>query len=212
MDYGCNSSGAPTSDMVWAYEYKFRYHDFCSTASRDDYSATSWFELIKGQINQNRPIQYRIPNHSIVCDGWQVVGSDKQYHMNYGWDDSATTWYTLDELFGGNLNDEYLILNIFPITSLGADLLGYYSPQTFPYRYFDQDASGVLATFYWGQWLQTLPGIKTTGTSSSTYVEFLGLTNSSIHIFTGGNSAEGIVINNATVRLKNNGSIKLSEP
>ena len=34
---------------------------------------TVGFDIIKDEINHNRPVQYRITDHSIVGDGWQVT-------------------------------------------------------------------------------------------------------------------------------------------
>ena len=217
MNYGCGSSGIPYpgSAIEDMFEDHFRYSTSCYKIFRDDYDPIPWFEIIKDQINKNRPIQYIIPGHSIVGDGWRETGYPivREYHMNYGGDGSGDDiWYTLDALFGGYPEEELMFIDIFPTTSLGANLSGFYIPQSFPYRYFDQDASGAFATFYWGQWLQTLPGVKITGIGSSTYVEFIELTSASIRIFTGGNETEGIVINHVSNRWKNNGSIKLSEP
>ncbi|MCK4225030.1 MAG: IPTL-CTERM sorting domain-containing protein, partial [candidate division Zixibacteria bacterium] len=74
------------------------------------------------EINNGRPIQYRIYRHSIVCDGWRDTGGQNQYHMNYGWGGSFTTWFSIDSLYCYWVQpdslcppmEEYLIRNIFP--------------------------------------------------------------------------------------------------
>lgn len=212
MDYGCSSSGAYTYDMVWVYTFNYAYHNSCTSTNRTSHSASGWFDLIKWNMNANRPIQYRIPGHSIVCDGWRETGNPvvKQYHMNYGWvGTGADTWYTLDALQGGNPAEEYMVLYIVPLTALGANLSGTYAASTFPYRYFDLDASGSSATFNSGQLLQILPGLTIRGYSSSNYVKFYGSSGLHTRIFTEGDLSEGILIQNGAVRLHNNGSIKL---
>ena len=209
MDYGCAGSGAPTSDMVGVYEYYYIYHTSCGTLTRQYYTATDWFNQIKIQINANRPIQYRIPNHSIVCDGWDYFGTAMIYHINYGWADGTTAWYALDAILGGNPNEEYMIINIVPLTAIGATLSGTYTAQAFPYRYFDLDASGSSATFNSGQLLQILPNLTIKGTGTSTYVKFYGAAGLYTRIFTDGDLSEGIAIKGGGVRLKSGGGIKL---
>ena len=211
MCYGCDASSAYTYDMVGVYISRYYYHSSCININRPSYTASDWFNLIKWNINANRPIQYRIPGHSIVCDGWQEIGSPvtKQYHMNYGWGGGATTWYTLDALQGGNPVEEYMVLYIVPSPAIGASLSGTYAAQPFPYRYFDLDASGSSATFSSGQLLQILPDLTIKGTGTSTYVKFYGTSSLNSRIFTDGNQTEGILINNGGIRLKSNGSIKL---
>ena len=96
------------------------------------------------QFNQNRPVQYRIPGHSIVGDGWQILGDDlKMYHMNYGWVGTGNdVWYILDALPGGNPSEEYMLEDIVPVQSMDNWITGTYYVPTFPYRYFDKDALG----------------------------------------------------------------------
>ena len=79
--------------MEDVYEDHYRYSTACARRNRDDYSAVAWFNRMKTQFNLNRPVQYRIPDHSIVGDGWQEIGSTpiRQYHMNYGWGGGSTS-------------------------------------------------------------------------------------------------------------------------
>lgn len=210
MNYGCSASGATTSDMVLVYILNYFYHSTCTWTERSAHTADGWFDLIKWNINANRPIHYRIPGHSIVCDGWQdwTVPVLKQYHMNYGWANSATTWYTLDELQGGNPAEEYMVLNIVPAVALGANLSGTYTTQSFPYRYFDLDASGTSATFSSGQLIQMLPNLTVTGTGASTFIRFYGSSDAHTRIFTSGNPYQGIAIKGGGIRLGNYGAMK----
>jgi len=100
MDYGRCGSGIYGSEIPYcmnAYETNFRYRDQMVHEWRLSYNSENWFNLIKTEINESRPIWYFITGHSIVCDGWRDPSGVKQYHMNYGWDDGHTTWYTLDE-------------------------------------------------------------------------------------------------------------------
>jgi len=99
MNYGACASGAWTMQGQWIYPYYFRYLDTTRVVYRDDYTPTTWFELIKTEINMRRPILYQIPRHAIVCDGWRVADGLNQYHFNYGWGGSQNAWFTVDNLF-----------------------------------------------------------------------------------------------------------------
>lgn len=118
MDYGHNGSGSWTYKAVNVFPGFFRYDSSIDRENRDDYTATSWFNLIKGEIDDGRPMQYRIKGHSIVCDGWRISGGQNEYHINYGWGGSHNAWYAIDNIYGSDdpVNQEYLIRNIFPDT------------------------------------------------------------------------------------------------
>jgi hypothetical protein len=203
------ASTAYTSDMEDVYEDQYRYSTACAKRNRSDYTAADWFSLIQSELNVNRPIQYRIKGHSIVCDGWQISGADKEYHMNYGWSGtSRDVWYTLDSLYqpgGGTTSDEYLLENIYPEQSLHSIISGTYTRQSFYYRYFNVDATANIgATFDAGQYLQFLPGIKLTCTSTTGgSIRFNSTSSNLTRLFSNGDRTEG-------VRLNSGGAIKLN--
>jgi len=216
MDY-CGGddcqSGAYTSDMEGVFEDHYRYSTACAKRDRKDYTAANWFSLIQGDLNVNRPLQYRILGHSIVCDGWQIVGVTKQYHMNYGWDTSDNTWYTLDALHqpgGGDKDDEYLLENIYPAQSLGSSLINpTYPKESFPYRYFNVDATGNSATFEAGQNLQFLPDISATCTSTTGgSIRFEGTSTDNTILFSNGDRTKGVRIYDGTIKVNRFGSIR----
>ena len=123
MDYGKCGSGAYTRDAEYVFPTYFGYDTSINVVDRYNYSTPAeWFSIIQAEINQGRPIQYRIRSHSIVCDGWRDTGGQNQYHMNYGWGGSFTTWFAIDSLYcywvlPDSLcppDEEYLIRNIIP--------------------------------------------------------------------------------------------------
>jgi len=223
MDYGCAGSEACFAscagpDLLDAFEDKFRYSGEADNRNRGDYDQDGWWSIIVNQLNENRPLPYRVLEHVFVCDGWQIVGSQRQYHMNYGWgwvgtcQDGCDTWYNLDELYypsGGNLDDEKLITRLYPGPALGPFFYGDYSPGSFPYLYFDRDATSTGATFHSG-YLQFLPGVKVTCTSTAgDLIEFLGTTAYNCVLYTRGDPSKGIrIYNDGHIYLYQNGSIK----
>jgi len=217
-------------DMLDAFEEHFHYSSAAEHPNRDSYSADDWFNLIQGELNANRPIPYAVKAHVMVCDGWQIVDSTKQYHMNYGWNDAngpcpshSNAWYTLDELCLGDFDEEELLNNLYPACSLGSSLsnflfpdlpVSYGVPSPLTYRYFNVDATGNDVTFAAGHHLQFLPGVTATGTSLiGKYIQFLGTPADNTRLFsikgtsTGG-SVAGAVIYDGEIRLYNNGSIR----
>ena len=207
---GC-ASGAYTYDMNGVFENQYRYSTDCARQNRQDYTAAKWFSLIQDNLNANRPLQYRILSHSIVCDGWQIIGVTKQYHMNYGWGNFRDIWYTLDALYqpgSGNEDDEYLLENIYPAQSLGSSLINpTYPKESFPYRYFDVDATGTSTTFDGGQYLQFLPDITVSCTGGS--IRFNGLASYTTRLFSRGDRTKGArLYGGGTIKLNRFGSIR----
>jgi hypothetical protein len=118
MDYGKCGSGAFTNWSTFIFADYFGYRDIVDEERRSNHSPSSWFAVIQEQINNGYPMMYTIYSHAIVCDGWRINGSLNQYHMNYGWADSHTAWYTVDNLYcswtGCNALLEHLYRNIIP--------------------------------------------------------------------------------------------------
>jgi hypothetical protein len=121
MDYGVCGSGTSTDKALEVLPTYFRYDSAIDREDRDDgYTAETWFDLIKVEINAARPVLYRIktgPNsgHAIVCDGWRDTGGQNQYHINYGWGGPHTEWFALDNIYRTyDPMQEYLIRNIEP--------------------------------------------------------------------------------------------------
>lgn len=122
MNYGYCGSGAATLYGSTVFPTYFNYDASATTRSRSNYEATEWFTIIQNELNQGRPILYRIYSHAIVCDGWRQVSGLNQYHFNYGWGGSQTSWYTVDNLYcpwsGCDPMVEGMVINIIPKTSI----------------------------------------------------------------------------------------------
>jgi hypothetical protein len=207
-------SGSFTEDMEGVFENHYRYHTNCVKRDRSSYTAVNWFNMIKAEFNANRPIQYKVTGHSIVGDGWQEFGAGptRQYHMNYGWDDGHTAWYTLDSLYLGDTDTEYIIASIYPDQALGSSLTpSYPKEESFPYRYFNVDATGTSATFEAGQNLQFLPDISVTCTSTTGgSIRFEGTSTDNTILFSNGDSTKGARIYNGTIKMNRFGSIRFN--
>jgi hypothetical protein len=184
------------------------------------YSPEIWFTILRYNLDRNRPIQYGVPGHSLVADGWQIIDGVKQYHMNYGWAGGNTgkpcwdgipntnTWYTLDALPCSNPDEELILERIYPVVALGGTISGVYSRfSPFPYRYFDMDAYGDNATFEAGQYLQFLHNIKVSSTVGT--VQFVGSGIGETRLYSHGDPSRGARINDGSITIFMGGSLKL---
>lgn len=118
MDYGHCGSGAYASTAAQVLEQYFKYDDGAIMTHRYQHSAASWFAVVQDEVNNLRPMQYFITAHEIVCDGWRVT-TQNYYHMNYGWDDGHTAWYTIDNIYGNeSMYDESIVRYIQPFNAV----------------------------------------------------------------------------------------------
>lgn len=121
MNYGVCGSGAFPKWCISMLPNCFGYKDGIKGEYRGNYSSQEWFDLLKNELNEERPIAYSIPvpNHEIVCDGWRISENENQIHMNYGWGNSTrTTWYVVDSFISAT---DYGYFNIMPDNDYDGD-------------------------------------------------------------------------------------------
>jgi Peptidase C10 family/Dockerin type I domain/Thrombospondin type 3 repeat len=144
MDYGCDGSGAFLIESPWVDH--FRYDPAMYWASRNGHTAQSWFDLIRDEVEAGRPMQYTMPTHAIVCDGWREY-SGNQMHLNYGWGGYKNGWYVVDNIYyPGGPGNEAMWVNIQPVGD--ADNDGYLNDEDNCPVYYnptqaDSDSDGV---------------------------------------------------------------------
>lgn len=237
-DYGLEESTAylgghiGATDMTEAYKEHFRYNENTDFEIKKPgmslFDGKSWFEIIRDHINANMPIQYgftvydldllwvphfKSASHSMVCDGWKIVGSTEVVHMNYGWGGSYDSWYAIDDLplhdYSGSLLEfdgsmDSMIRKIRPAPCFPEGILDRaYGCLDYPYRYFHVNATG-WADFEAGQRFQFLPGISVTCTDG------LGIIfRESSLLFTRGDQSKGIKTLGGSVKIAEGGSVKL---
>lgn len=99
MDYGRCGSGASLQSAVNAFRTYYGMASDIDIEQRQAYtSAAAWFAMLQQELNAGHPMFYVIALHAIVCDGWRTSAGN-QLHFNYGWSDSHTAWYTVDNLY-----------------------------------------------------------------------------------------------------------------
>jgi hypothetical protein len=218
MVYDCGISTTLTPlPMAVALETYFGYnagHVFGTT-----HDMSSWHDFMKTQLNANRPVLYGNggENHTYVVDGWRQVGSNIEWHINYGWkrdcvnpNDGCNTWYSRDY---PPLTDA-MVRDIKPVSSLGGVIGGTYTGNG-GYRYFDQDCTNYYlastTTFEADHNLQFLPGVKLTCGSLPTgaYIRFEGTSSENTRLFSiKGIQSAGIKIYNGAIELYAGGGLR----
>jgi len=114
MDYGPNGSGAVTAYVADALKTYFGYKEQCTYEWKDYYSNSTWENMMKTELNQGRPMQYRGGGHSFVLDGYN---NNNLFHFNWGWSGSYNGYFTFSNLNPGSYNfndDQYAVMYIEP--------------------------------------------------------------------------------------------------
>ena len=131
-----HGSSASTYNVIYALQTYFSYAPFMQYKSKDDYGDELWIDMLKKELNDGRPLQYRGSDaggnggHSFVCDGYD---SDDNFHFNWGWGSYCDGYYSVNDMEPGvggigAGNGVYTvgqsaIFGIEPISSLDAPTL-----------------------------------------------------------------------------------------
>jgi Peptidase C10 family. len=137
MRYGTSASGGSgayvtdaqspyTNCAEYAFKQYFRY-DAATTkgAERTNYSDQEWIDLLKAEMDEQRPVLYAgfgsSGGHAWVADGYS---DDDKLHINWGWNGSSNGYFMADAMnpaalgtgggSGGFNNNQHVILGIQP--------------------------------------------------------------------------------------------------
>lgn len=139
MGYNTSTNGgssASTYDVMASLQTYFGYAPSMRYESKDDYSEATWITMLKRELDDGRPLQYRGSDadgnggHSFVCDGYD---SDDLFHFNWGWGGYCDGFYAVDDMAPGTGGigsgngvytvGESAIFGIEPFSSLTAPTL-----------------------------------------------------------------------------------------
>ncbi|MDR0866619.1 MAG: C10 family peptidase [Candidatus Symbiothrix sp.] len=102
MDYNVSSaggSGANSLAVAAALRNYFSYDAGVNAYTRDFYVYSDWVNIIKTELNANRPVFYSGHGsgggHAFVCDGYD---GDDLFHINWGWGGSSNGYFELSAL------------------------------------------------------------------------------------------------------------------
>ena len=95
----------------------FGYDSNIQRYLRDFYTKSEWENLIKTELNAQRPVLYAgqgdvygNSGHAFICDGYDI---NELYHFNWGWEGLSDGYFVLsvahDSLLGFNYNQEILV-------------------------------------------------------------------------------------------------------
>jgi hypothetical protein len=122
MEYGSSESLAESENVPLALVQHFGYSPLAQYIHRKDYNFTDWENIIVGQLNSLNPVYYEgielnsPRGHAFVCDGYQVAGTTKMFHFNFGWNGLGNGYYTLSNP-NGYTQYQNLIRNCYPATA-----------------------------------------------------------------------------------------------
>lgn len=111
MNYGVAQTGGSSAYVVASmspgqacaeYSYKTYFGYDPATLQgvvRDNYSDANWINLLKGEMDAGRPVQYagfgQGGGHTWVCDGYD---NNNFFHQNWGWGGNSDGFFSLNNL------------------------------------------------------------------------------------------------------------------
>lgn len=121
MDYGPYSSYSYATDIADALGTYFSYNPGCMYYYKDNYSVTTWENMLKDDLDNSQPIVYRgtgnYGGHLFVCDGYSGTN---YFHFNWGWSGTYNGYYYLNNLNPGQYtftDGQGAILDVYPLNS-----------------------------------------------------------------------------------------------
>ena len=129
MEYAENGSGALSMLVPHALKTYFGYDNGVTMRRRNFYSGAEWLDIIKNELDHNRPVYYGatsdngLGGHAFVCDGYDSEG---YVHINWGWYGMSNGYFLVNHLnpddlgegggTGGYNTDQEIITGIQPST------------------------------------------------------------------------------------------------
>ncbi len=113
MNYGVAANGgsgayvitdrSPVQHCVeYALRTYFSYDETLKGVQREQYSTSTWIDLLKTELNEGRPIEYAGfgsgGGHAFVCDGYD---NNDYFHFNWGWAGYYDGYFSIDALDPG---------------------------------------------------------------------------------------------------------------
>lgn len=102
-NYNVTSKGGSTASAITAVsalKTYFGYSDSIKRKFRSDFSDADWKNLLKYELNAERPLLYSGFNemnqgHTFICDGYD---SNDYFHFNWGWGGESDGYFLTDNL------------------------------------------------------------------------------------------------------------------
>ena len=198
MNYG-ESSSASTFSMAKALINNFGYDSNLQYYERDFYSSSEWINLIKTELNAQRPVLYAGQStdggHEFVCDGYD---SNNLFHFNWGW---------------GGMSDGYFELSALNPSSLGiggGNSGGFNSDQNIVVGIQKPNSSSTVPAYQLYLYSLLKPTLNSVNRSDQFTISISPMYNMGINTFSG---TVGIALydSNGFVKLLDSDQIPLTE-
>ena len=118
MGYAPSGSGAYSTAVAPALINYFNYNDSAQIKYKNSYTDTNWHNLLKGELDNARPIyyagsSYASGGHAFLLDGYQ----NSNFHVNWGWNGTYNGYFALTALNPGGenfTNSQEAVIGIMP--------------------------------------------------------------------------------------------------
>jgi len=118
MDYAPDGSGAQSADAAAALRQYFRYYTGLNYVEKQNYTQTTWDNLLREQLDNVHPLYYSgggtSGGHAWACDGYQGTN---YFHFNWGWGGWDNGYFYSNALNtdNGSFNQyQGIIINVHP--------------------------------------------------------------------------------------------------
>lgn len=112
MQFSPNGSGSYSYMVPNRLDVFWRYND-AVYLEKQNYTQTAWINILKGQIDQGKPLYYSGSStsggHAFLCDGYQ----GDEFHFNFGWSGYNNGYYTLSSV-GGYYLGQACVRDFYP--------------------------------------------------------------------------------------------------
>ncbi len=197
MNYNVNNSGeseANADDAAYAFRAYFDY-DGCEVRFKND-NQENWINLLKQELNENRPILYfgketDTVGHAFVCDGYD---DNNYFHFNWGWNGSYDDFYSLSG--HDYTNEQGAIFGIQPSGQHGCDaptnLTATLNGRTATLSWTAAEGVDSYRVYYEGQLIDSI----VTGT---TFTDYASLEIGQHHYYVRSNCVDGSVSGSSNI-------------
>lgn len=117
MMYGVDASGTYSYKVPPAIKSRFGYSTLAQFIEKKNFTLTNWENILLDHLDASKLLYYSGQSteggHAFVCDGYQVTGSGKLYHFNFGWGGNGNGYFSLSDV-GGFSSQQGMVKNFVP--------------------------------------------------------------------------------------------------
>lgn len=115
MNYGTSVSQVDVKEVPAALCNYFNYSASSQYIDKGNYSYLDWKELLKNELDNNRPVLYAGAYHAFVCDGYQ---DNDYFHFNWGWGGQDNNYFYMNDLTVRNIDYNWFATAVIGINKV----------------------------------------------------------------------------------------------